>query len=149
MDTPFTPALPSNPTSLKLNRDNYYLWRFLITNFVEGHSLFGFVDGTNPRPPFKQLDATASLADNPAYETWYPQDQLVLSSIVSTLSSSRNVWLILETLFSAHSQAHIVQTRSQHATLKKSFETTADYFEKAQSFAHTLAAVGQPSYPGC
>jgi hypothetical protein len=139
----------------KLRHDNYTLWRFLITNFLEGHTLFRFVDGTNPRPPPKLLGATTSMADNPAFQTWYHQDKLVLSSIVSTLeegvlphilnlSSSRDVWLTLETLFSAHSQAHIVQTRYQLATMKKSSQTVADYFSKAQSLAHNLATIGQP-----
>jgi hypothetical protein len=142
--------------TLKLNSDNYNLWKFLVKNFLEGHNLFGYVDGSNPPPPPKQvLTATSATVDNPEYQSWYHQDKQVLSIIVSTLteeilphvltlSSSREVWLTLETLFSAHSQAHIMQIRSQLTNLKKGSQKIAKYFRKAQNLAHALVAANQP-----
>jgi len=37
-----------------------------------------------------------------------------------------------------------MQTKLQLATMKKGATSMADYFQRAQSFAHTLAAIGQP-----
>jgi hypothetical protein len=34
--------------SEKLTQDNYILWQFLMVPFLEGHNLFGYVDGTFP-----------------------------------------------------------------------------------------------------
>jgi hypothetical protein len=86
----------------------------------------------NPRPHPKHLDATASIADKPPYQTWYhqPPGQMVLSSVstleeevlphILTLTSSRDVWITLDNLFSAHSQARMVQTMFQLTSLHKS-----------------------------
>lgn len=67
----------------------------------------------------------------------------VLPHVVG-LNSSREVWLTLEKRFSSQSQAHIMQTRYRLATLKKGSRPIADYFQKAQSLAHMLAAISQP-----
>ena len=58
---------------------------------------------------------------NPKYITWYDQDQVVLSALVSSLSenilaqmvgltTSREVWVALERLFASHSSARTIQT---------------------------------------
>ena len=36
--------------TIKLNRDNYLLWRAQITPYFKGQHLFGFLDGTQPAP---------------------------------------------------------------------------------------------------
>jgi hypothetical protein len=117
--------------SQKLSQDNYLLWQFLMVPFLEGQNLYGYVDGTNPRPPQLVADPTSGLlVANPGYQAWYHQDRMIFSAIVSTLSvealphviglsTSREVWLTLETLFSAQSQSRIMQIKLQLATLKK------------------------------
>jgi hypothetical protein len=141
--------------SEKLNQDNYILWHFLMVPFLEGQNLFGYVDGTHPRPPQLVPDSTSGLVANPASRLWYHQDKMIFSAIISTLSvkalphvigltASREVWLTLETLFSAQSQSQIMQLKQQLATLKKGALTISAYYQKAQGFSHLLAAVGKP-----
>jgi hypothetical protein len=67
---------------------------------------------------------------------------MIFNAIISTLSvealphviglsTSREVWLTLETLFSAQSQSIIMQLKQQVSTLKKGAQTISTYFQKA------------------
>jgi hypothetical protein len=67
---------------------------------------------------------------------------MIFNAIISTLSvealphviglsTSREVWLTLETLFSAQSQSIIMQLKQQVSTLKKGAQTISAYFQKA------------------
>jgi hypothetical protein len=109
--------------SEKLTQDNYILWQFFMVPFLEGQNLFGYIDGTTPRPPQLLPDSTSGLlVANPSYHSWYHQDRMIFSAIISTLSvetlphvigltTSREVWITLETLFSAQSQSRIMQLK--------------------------------------
>jgi hypothetical protein len=55
--------------------------------FLEGQNLFGYVDGTYLRPPKLVPDPTSGLlVSNPDSQTWYHQDKMIFSTIISTLS---------------------------------------------------------------
>jgi hypothetical protein len=60
------------------------------------------------------------------------------------LKTSHEVWKTLERMFAAQSQAREMQCRYQLATLKKGASSISDYFQKAQTIAHTLAAIHSP-----
>lgn len=47
-------------------------------------------------------------------------------------------------MFASKSQARIMQTHYDLATMKKSSLSMADYFQKAQHMSHILAIVGEP-----
>jgi hypothetical protein len=124
--------------------------------FLEGQNLFGYVDGTHPRPPQRIPDPTfCLLLSNPEYQSWYHQDKMIFGAIISTLSvealphviglsTSWEVWLTLETLFSAQSPSRIMQLKQQVATLKKGALSIFAYYQKAQGFSHLLVAIGKP-----
>jgi len=124
--------------------------------FLDRQNLFGYTDGTKPRPPQLLPNPTSSLLlFNLEYQSWYHQDKMIFSAIISTLSveagphviglsTSREVWLTLETLFSAQSQSQIMQLKQQVATLKKGALSISAYYQQAQGFSHLLAAVGKP-----
>jgi hypothetical protein len=141
--------------SEKLTQENYLLWQFLMVPFLEGQNLFGYVDGTLSQPPKLIPDNTSGLlVTNPAYLPWYHQDRMIFSAIISTLSmetlphvislsSSREVWITLETLFAAQSQSRILQLKQQLSKLKKGAQSVSAYFRKAQGFVNLLAAIGK------
>lgn len=109
--------------SKKIKQDNYILWRFLMVPFLEGQNLFGYVDGTHPRPPQLLPDPTSGLLlSNLEYQSWYHQDKMIFGAIIYTLSvealphviglsTSQEVWLTLETMFSTQSQSRIMQLK--------------------------------------
>ncbi|KAF5473470.1 hypothetical protein F2P56_010079 [Juglans regia] len=136
--------------NIKLTHENYLLWKAQIVSFLKGHHLFGFVDGSHPPPP-----SVVNNLSNPDHHTWVLQDQLIISTINASLSdsiltqvlncnTSHEVWHTLETMFSAQSSAHIMQTKFQLATLKKRSDSITTYFNKATALASTLGAVGYP-----
>ncbi|KAA8519343.1 hypothetical protein F0562_013599 [Nyssa sinensis] len=87
------PANIQSLVTVKLTKDNYLLWKTQVVPYLRGQRIFGFVDGSNPPPPITipnpetatSSDTTAEIP-NPKLTTWYLQDQVVLSTSVSSLS---------------------------------------------------------------
>uniref|UniRef100_A0A2N9I0S6 Reverse transcriptase Ty1/copia-type domain-containing protein n=2 Tax=Fagus sylvatica TaxID=28930 RepID=A0A2N9I0S6_FAGSY len=80
---------------------------------------------------------------------------MILSALISSLSetilayvvkclTSRDVWVTLERMFTAHSRARSMNIHYQLATLKKGNSSVADYFHKFTHLTDTFAAVEQP-----
>ena len=160
--TASTITSPSVPTSLtavhhlitiKLTRDNYLLWKAQIVPYLRGQYLFGFIDGSRPAP--SPVSASDSDEPNPDFQAWHLQDQLIMSALISSLSenilahvvkcsTSREVWVTLERMFTSQSRARTMQIHYQLATLKKGDSSIADYFHKFTGLADTLAAIDHP-----
>ena len=145
--------ISSNLVTVKLNHDNYLIWKLQITAYFRGQNLFGFLDGSSPAPSIDTTDKPT-----PDFLAWQQQDQAVTSVLLSSLSetliahvlsatSSRAIWLILEELFAAKSQARIMQLHYQLATLKKGSDSVAEYYQKAKFLCDTLAAAGKSLPP--
>uniref|UniRef100_A0A2N9ESZ2 Reverse transcriptase Ty1/copia-type domain-containing protein n=1 Tax=Fagus sylvatica TaxID=28930 RepID=A0A2N9ESZ2_FAGSY len=119
--------------TIKLNRDNYLLWKAQIVPYLKGQHLFGFLDGSQPAPSsFLPLTSTeiSEPTLNPAFLAWQSQDQMILSAFISSLSekiltyvvkctTSREVWTTLERMFTAQSRARSMSLHYQLATLRK------------------------------
>ncbi|KAJ8634715.1 hypothetical protein MRB53_008982 [Persea americana] len=75
--------------SIKLDNQNYLLWKSQFLPVLRAHDMIGFVDGSHPCPPEFMLDSAghASKEVNPHYLTWIQQDQNVLYWINATLSA--------------------------------------------------------------
>ncbi|KAF5454327.1 hypothetical protein F2P56_024000 [Juglans regia] len=128
---PPTPTHPTLHITLKLTRDNYLSGKAQLLPYLCGQKLFGLVNGSKPAPPTTlQTTSTDIPRPNPGYEFWYEQDQLILSTLISSLSkpiltylvgleTSRDVWFTLEKMFSTTSQARQMNTLYQLNTLKK------------------------------
>ncbi|KAJ9545242.1 hypothetical protein OSB04_024949 [Centaurea solstitialis] len=140
----------SHLVSIKLSNDNYLLWRAQMLPYLYGQKLFGFIDGSIPSPTQFLQDGTT----NPEFITWFQQDQLLLSIIISSLSesivgqilhyrSSSAVWYALETLFTAKSQARVIQIHTQVTTLKKGGDSILEYYNKTKHLADSLIAAGK------
>ena len=144
--------------TIKLTRDNYLLWKAQVMPYLKGQHLFKFVDGSHPCP--SQVVAFASTASaavvlNSEFTKWQLQGQLILSALISSLSekvmthvvkctTSRDIWLTLESMFTAQSQARAIQLHYKLATLKKRGTSITDYFHTFTGLVDTLVAIGQP-----
>jgi hypothetical protein len=68
-------------------------WQFQLLAYLRGQDVYGFIDGTVLPPvqlimnPATTPRAPAMIA-NPDYLSWYQQDQVIISVLVSTLSDS-------------------------------------------------------------
>jgi hypothetical protein len=101
----------------QLTRDNYLTWQWQMVTYLQSQNTIGFVDGSITSPPqtipnpSPSEDSPATIG-NPAFLTWMQQDQMVLSTIISTISESlisqvigysiaAEVWSALERLHSS------------------------------------------------
>jgi hypothetical protein len=119
-------AQPSSNTTLiqsiskKLSHENYILWKAQVLTTVHGACLDGFLNGTTTAPSKTlevwQVDNITKTEENPAYASWYVQDQQLFSfllnsvtkevlSQVATESSAAGAWRTIVGMFSSQSRA--------------------------------------------
>lgn len=108
-----TPININHFVSLKLDRQNFLLWRAQFLPLLRGYELEGYVSGALPCPP-KFLSSTNTTI-NPNYITWQKQDNILLGWILSSLtelvlalSTSTSVWQALDHMFASKSRARIM-----------------------------------------
>ncbi|CAL1400401.1 unnamed protein product [Linum trigynum] len=87
---------PASQLPTKLSSDNFPTWRAQLLTLLRGLDFLKFLDGTHPAPT-----ADAPVAD---HRRWYRQDQLLLHSILASMSpgvapyvsaatNSRQAWM--------------------------------------------------------
>uniref|UniRef100_A0A2N9FQA8 Retrotransposon Copia-like N-terminal domain-containing protein n=1 Tax=Fagus sylvatica TaxID=28930 RepID=A0A2N9FQA8_FAGSY len=142
---------------IKLNRDNYLLWKAQIVPYLKGQHLFSFIDGSLPAPPSFLPPTSTEITQatlNPAFATWQSQDQMIFSALISSLfemilaymvkcTTSCEVWNTLECMFIAQSRARSMSIHYQLATLRKGDSSIADYYHRFTHLIDTLTAIDQ------
>ncbi|KAL5570102.1 hypothetical protein UlMin_026677 [Ulmus minor] len=73
----------SQLTTIKLEEDNFLLWKFQVENIILGYGLEEFIYGTCDVPP--RLIAGEA---NPAYVLYQRQDRLLISWLLASISTS-------------------------------------------------------------
>lgn len=78
-------ASPSLPNTIKLDRDNYCLWKTTIISTLETFDLESFV--LSPTPPLDAIPDpdTGNANPDPAFAPWKKKDRFILMWIRSTL----------------------------------------------------------------
>ena len=144
-------------TPIKLNQNNFMLWRSQVISSIRTNELEGFIDGSHICPPrvFINLgqDQTIVITPNPEYQVWKKQDHILLSWLLSSLSeevlgtvvdcsTSFEVWTTLSNQFGARTRARILHLRTQIQTTKKGSLTIHEYYSRMKSILNALRAVG-------
>ncbi|KAB2602612.1 hypothetical protein D8674_003617 [Pyrus ussuriensis x Pyrus communis] len=110
---------------------------------------------TCPPPFLLNQSGTSTAVPNPDFEIWFEKDQNILIWLNSTLSedlipftvgvtSSRELWQILEQRFGGVSAAHIHQLRSRLHAVQKGDLSIFDYLQRIKSISDALMAAGAP-----
>lgn len=110
-----------NLISIKLNSQNYILWKSQFLPVLRAHGLISFMDGSHLCPPELLLDSAGNPRTdvNPQFLTWTQQDQNVLCWINATLFATvlvhvvglqfaRDAWIALEKRFTSLSRSSII-----------------------------------------
>uniref|UniRef100_A0A1J3I1T7 CCHC-type domain-containing protein n=1 Tax=Noccaea caerulescens TaxID=107243 RepID=A0A1J3I1T7_NOCCA len=152
---PQSTLLSVNMSSVtKLTPLNYLMWSRQVRALLEGHELQHFIDDTNSAPSQTVLvDAVSS--PNPAYAPWRRQDRLLYSSmigaislpvqpVVSSATTTKEVWSLLATTFGNPSRGHIRQLKHQIKQCSKGTQTISEYLRSIKSKADDLALLGKP-----
>ncbi|KAG8649288.1 hypothetical protein MANES_08G105950v8 [Manihot esculenta] len=59
-------------------------WKAQISILMCGHNLFGHLDGTSPAPSPTLIQGDQQI-ENPSYNTWFCQDQLIHNAIMASV----------------------------------------------------------------
>ena len=108
-------TLSNHPIRLTLTKDNYLLWKYQVVTHLNAQNLFGYIDGSKTAPSSTISNPVTRsnqpiLIPNPECVAWQQQDQLILSTLIASLSesilsqvlgcnTSRTLWVALERMF--------------------------------------------------
>ncbi|KAJ9692772.1 hypothetical protein PVL29_011723 [Vitis rotundifolia] len=154
------PSLGQSLT-IKLDRNNFLIWRNQMLNVVIASGFDDILDGTRPCPPHFLPDPNSTSATtfkspvvNPEYITWQRQNRLVMSWIYSSLTESmmtqimsyntaHEIWKSLRQSFASASRAHIMELRLHLQTIRKGGLSMLDYMLRIRNICDNLTAVGE------
>lgn len=137
-----------------LTNENYLMWGRQVRALLEGHELHQFIDSTDNIPPLTIMNDGVSVP-NPAYAPWRRQDRLLYSaligaislnvqSVVSSATTSKEVWDLLATTFGNPTRRHLRQLRIQICTCSKSTKSISEYLRIIKAKSDELASLGAP-----
>ncbi|KAF3784510.1 hypothetical protein EJ110_NYTH30044 [Nymphaea thermarum] len=138
--------------SVKLDENNYLLWKSQLRSAMYSHDLLRYVDGSSTPPP-ERLNAN-SAEINPEYIKWKRSDQLTLSWILSTVSESiltqiisydtaREAWVALANAHASHSNIRILQLKRDLQNAKKNDKSMLEYLNHVKFLVDSLRAVNE------
>lgn len=76
----------SHNISVRLDGNNYLLWKQQITTAIYGYGLEKHLVEDQIPPMFKTLQDEATASLNPDFVTWRRQDQLMMSWLLASMS---------------------------------------------------------------
>uniref|UniRef100_A0A803PEH4 Integrase catalytic domain-containing protein n=1 Tax=Cannabis sativa TaxID=3483 RepID=A0A803PEH4_CANSA len=152
----FAPPTLNQPFSLKLDRNNYTLWKTMVSTIVRGHRLHGYLSGTLMCPPEFVMVGDTQVT-NPEYENWIITDQLLMGWLYSSMTegiatevmgshSAANLQRNLESLYGAYSKSKMDDTRTLIQTTRKGSTLMSEYLRQKKNWSNMLALAGDP-YP--
>ncbi|KAL6332879.1 hypothetical protein AAG906_019391 [Vitis piasezkii] len=126
--------------TMRLEDDNFLMWRYQIENVVRGYGLEGFLFGTEHLPPKMVTDGTGILVPNPKFRDYQRQDHLLISWLISSIGSAFLPRVVGN--FNSQSSAKVMFYKSQMQMLKKDGLTMRDYLTKMKNYCDLLATAG-------
>uniref|UniRef100_A0A803QD97 Retrovirus-related Pol polyprotein from transposon TNT 1-94-like beta-barrel domain-containing protein n=1 Tax=Cannabis sativa TaxID=3483 RepID=A0A803QD97_CANSA len=153
----------NQPFALKLDRNNFSLWKTMVKAIARGHRLDGYLTGARTMPdeylPAPDAEGQPGIAPeiNPEFEPWIVNDQLLMGWLYGSMtegiateimgcSSSAELWSSLEALFGAHSKAKMDEYRTKIQTVRKGSMSMVDYLKQKKQWSDVLTLAGDP-YP--
>lgn len=110
--------------NIKLNSENYLLWRTQVMNALRANGYLEYLDYAKPSPEPTIRDASNSRVENPEFTLWTLVENQLLSCLTSSLSFTTlphvfglthtcQVWQTLEHRFNSLSKSHIHQLKNK------------------------------------
>ena len=102
----------------KLDKDNYPIWKFRMTNYLMGKGLWGMVSGEDAQPKIDQ--ATTTEAQRRQGKEWEERNRKVMFLISQVITNSmvghiqhlkiaKDAWETLERIYSTNTKARKLQ----------------------------------------
>ena len=133
--------------SLKLSRENFLLWKTQLLPVLAAYDLVTLLDQDPPMVSY--VDKDGRICPNPAYKTWFKNDQVVLAIISSSLSASvlpilvgkttaREAWQAINRNFAGKSKSRIMELQTRLHNLRKDTLSVDDYVQLVRSIGDEL-----------
>jgi len=147
--------LPSS-ISVKLDRENYPLWKSLVLPIIRGCRLDGYMLGTKECPEqFITSSETSGKKINPEFEDWQAHDQQILGWLLNSMTTgmatqllhcetSKQLWEEAQGLAGAHTRSRVIYLRSEFHITRKGEKKMEDYLMKMKDLADKLKMAGSP-----
>lgn len=156
--TASAPVTFSHTLSEKLDDKNFLLWRQQVEPVIKAHRLHHYVVCPTIPPRFLTEADRDSGNVNSAYTAWEQQDQMLLSWLQSSLSSSilarvlgsvhsYEVWEKIHSYFQHQTRAKARQLRTELRHLSLDDMSVEDFLAKVKSIVDSLASVRDPVSP--
>ena len=124
------PHIFHTPIPLKLDPDNFLVWRQQVNATLRSLDLLYFLDGSCIPPRFISADEDSSPIVNTKYIHYDRQDQAILAWLLASmtagiltqmvgLETSNQVWEKLQTHYASQTRAQIKKHKQQLRTPKK------------------------------
>lgn len=145
----------SHNVSVKLDENNYLLWKQQIITAVYGYGLESHLTQDQVPPMFKNIqDETASIL-NSDFTDWRRQDHLLMSWLLASMSKgmltrmvgcecSFEIWEKVRIHFASQTKAKVKKLKTQLRTVKKGSTKMFDYLLIVKRIIDSLAVVGNP-----
>ncbi|KAK0581835.1 hypothetical protein LWI29_018538 [Acer saccharum] len=146
--------------SVKLNHENYLLWKNLVLPMIRGNRMEGYITGAKKCPPefiitYLEQEADETLEENLEYEDWIVHDQILLGWLYNSMEpdvafevigneTSKDLWESINTLFGLKTKSNIAYYKREFQKLQKRGMKMFDYLKAAKKLADNLALVGRP-----
>ncbi|KAD1365144.1 hypothetical protein E3N88_42931 [Mikania micrantha] len=138
---------------IRLTNTNFSSWRKQVQSALIGLKLDCYILG-DTKPPAKFL-ASSSSTPNPEYDSWFRQDQTILSALlgscsdpiqplISSAETSREAWDRLITSFANTSRSRILSLKAKLASNPKGTRSVIEFLQDMKRIADELALVQAP-----
>lgn len=140
--------------NIKLDSDNYLLWKVQVENVLDANGFLGYLTGSVPTPSIQVRNDKGEMEPNSEYALWRLIDTQILSCLTSSLSQktlpyvlglhhSSQVWSSLSNRYNSVSRTHIHELRDQLYNHKQT-STMDVYIDSIKEFAQKLEVAGSP-----
>ena len=150
------PIVFNNPIGMKLDLNNFLVWRKQVLSTARGHDLQDFLLSSTGGAPvkFAELGDEELEVVTPAYRIWERQDQLLVSWLLSSMTegvltrmvncdTAAQIWKTLEVYFAQQIRAKVSQFKTQLSRTKKIDITMNEYLLKIRNLVDLLVLVGE------
>ncbi|XP_010456650.1 PREDICTED: uncharacterized protein LOC104738119 [Camelina sativa] len=138
----------------KLTASNFLMWSRQIRALLAGYGLAGYLDVTTVAPDSTILREVRTTS-NPEYNLWQRQDQLIVASLLGTISveiqpilskasTTTEIWALLTSTYVKPTWGHIKQLREQIKQWRKGTRSIDEYVQGLVSRFNQLATMGKP-----
>ncbi|TXG65359.1 hypothetical protein EZV62_006634 [Acer yangbiense] len=146
-------VIVKQPIGVKLNDNNFLLWKQQVTATIRGLGLQEFLDEKSICPLETTMNSDGNQVTNHAYDFWNRQDQWIVSWRLGSISdaylpdlmgcnTASAIWSTLMALFVSQTRARVSQYKQDIGRLKKNNLTMREYRSKMKSLSDALASVG-------